>query len=56
MEPGAFVATRGDHPAVVMATSGEVVTYAELDERSKRLAQLLHAGGLRPGDHLAILL
>jgi acyl-CoA synthetase (AMP-forming)/AMP-acid ligase II len=39
-----------------MADSGEVVTYAELDERSKRLAQLLHADGLRPGDHIAILL
>ena len=37
-----------------MAGSGEVVTYRELDERSNRLAQLLWAQGLRPGDHVAI--
>jgi long-chain acyl-CoA synthetase len=56
MQPGDHVATKGDTPAVVMAGSGAVVTFAELDERSMRLAQLLHAAGLRPGDHLAILL
>jgi acyl-CoA synthetase (AMP-forming)/AMP-acid ligase II len=39
-----------------MAGSGEVVTYAEMDARSKQLAQLLCASGLRPGDHVAILL
>lgn len=50
------MATKGDEPAVVMAGSGAVVTYAELDERSMRLAQLLYDAGLRPGDHLAILL
>src|SRR3954452_4524559 len=55
-EPGAHVDDRGDAAAVVMADSGEIVTYRELDERSKRLAQLLHAEGLRPGDHVAILL
>ena len=37
-----------------MAGSGEVVTYRELDERSNRLARLLWAQGLRPGDHIAI--
>jgi len=42
--------------AVVMAGSGAVVTYGELEERSRRLAQLLRAAGLRPGDHLAVLL
>src|SRR5262245_58418132 len=39
-----------------MADSGAVVTYAELDARSKRFAQLLHAAGLRPGDHVAVML
>ena len=39
-----------------MASSGETVTYRELDERSNRLAQLWYARGLRPGDHVAILL
>lgn len=45
-----------DKPAVIMGGSGEVLTNAELDERSKRLAQLFWAEGLRPGDHVAILM
>src|SRR3954469_4672200 len=56
LQPGAQVGARGDAPAVIMAGSGEVVTYRELEERSRRVAQLLHAGGLRPRDHIAILL
>ncbi len=56
MQPGDHVATKGDSPAVVMAESGAVVTYRQLDERSKQLAQLLWDRGLRPGDHIAILL
>ncbi|CAB4365150.1 MAG: AMP-binding protein [Actinobacteria bacterium] len=55
-QPGAHAATRAAAPAVIMADSGVVVTYGELDERSMRLAQLFHAAGLRPGDHIAILL
>src|SRR5690348_8820977 len=55
-QPGAYVARRGDSAAVIMADSGITVTYRELDERSQRLAQLLRAGGLEPGDHLAVLL
>ncbi len=54
--PGAHVSTRGDEPAVIMGASGETVTFRELDERSKRYAQLLHQSGLRPGDHVAILM
>ncbi len=56
MQPGAHVETRGDAPAVIMAASGEVVTYRQLDERSKRVAQLLYASGLRPGDHIGIMM
>jgi acyl-CoA synthetase (AMP-forming)/AMP-acid ligase II len=56
MQPGDHVATKGDSPAVVMAESGAVVTYRQLDERSQQLAQLLWDRGLRPGDHIAILL
>jgi acyl-CoA synthetase (AMP-forming)/AMP-acid ligase II len=56
MHPGHHAATKGDTPAVVMAGSGEVVTYRELDERSMQLARLLRAAGLERGDHLAILL
>ena len=54
MHPGLHAQSTPDKAAVIMAGSGEVVTYRELDERSNRLAQLLWAQGLRPGDHVAI--
>ena len=54
--PGTFARERPDHPAVIMAGSGDSLTYRELDERSNQLAQLWHARGLRRGDHIAILL
>ncbi len=56
MYPGAHVEEHGDKPAVIMANSGEVVTYRQLDERSMQVAQMLHAAGLRPRDHIAIML
>src|SRR5215218_2628600 len=55
MWPGVYAAKRGDHPAVVMAGSGEVVTYAELEERSRRLARVWEDAGLGFGDHVALL-
>lgn len=54
--PGVHAASNPDHPAVVMAGSGETISYRELDERSNQLAHLLRAGGLRPGDHLALFM
>jgi acyl-CoA synthetase (AMP-forming)/AMP-acid ligase II len=39
-----------------MASSGEVVTYRELNDRSNRLAQLFFDAGLRFGDHIAVLM
>ena len=45
-----------DVPAVVMGDSGEVVSYAQLDGRSNRLAHLFRARGLTAGDHIAILM
>ncbi len=53
MYPGAFAATRPDHPAVIMAGTGQTMTYAELDEEANRLSQLFHSVGLKPGDHVA---
>jgi long-chain acyl-CoA synthetase len=43
-------------PAVVIAESGDTVTFGELEDRSRRLARLLRDRGLGPGDHAAILL
>ena len=54
MWPGPHGEAHPDRPAVVMAGSGETVTYRALDDGSNRLAQLLYARGLRFGDHLAI--
>ncbi|HEY7068765.1 MAG TPA: AMP-binding protein, partial [Acidimicrobiales bacterium] len=54
--PSAHVAEHGDKPAVVMGTSGEILTYRELEDASNRVAQLLRARGLRTGDRLAVLL
>ena len=42
--------------AVIDASSGEALTFGELDARSNRLAQWLHAQGLRRGDHIAVVL
>lgn len=56
MYPGTHARTFPDKAALIMAGSGEVVTYRELDERSNRLAQLLWSRGLRPGDHIAIFM
>src|SRR5581483_9114791 len=54
MWPGVHAESTPDKPAYVMAGSGEVVTYRQLDERSNRLAQLFAAAGLGFGDHIAI--
>ncbi|WP_432921849.1 acyl-CoA synthetase [Microbispora sp. CA-135349] len=56
MHPGAIAAVTPDKPAVVMASSGRVITFRELDEESNRLAHLLRAAGLKPGDHIAFML
>ena len=39
-----------------MADSGATRTYADLDDRSTRLAHVFDAAGLAPGDHVAVLL
>jgi long-chain acyl-CoA synthetase len=53
MYPGTWAAATPDKAAIVMG-AGERVSYRELNDRSMQLAQLLHARGLRPGDHIAI--
>ena len=55
MFPGTYAASAPDRPAVVMAESGRVLTYGELDDNSARLAAALHGLGLRKGDVVAML-
>ncbi|WP_353227957.1 acyl-CoA synthetase [Novosphingobium sp.] len=52
--PSAHARTNPDKPAVIMGSSGEVVTYGELDAASNRFAQLLRARGLQIGDTVAL--
>ena len=52
--PGKFAASAPDRPAVVMAGSGQVVTYGELHRTACQFANLLRSLGLQPGDHVAL--
>ncbi|MEZ5680825.1 MAG: acyl-CoA synthetase [Erythrobacter sp.] len=56
MHPIAHAASRPDHAAIVMASSGETVTYAEMDDYANRFAQLMRSRGLGRGDRVAILM
>ena len=42
--------------AYIMAGSGEIVTYQQLNERSCQTAQLFRSMGLQIGDHIALLM
>ncbi len=55
MYPGRHARTTPDKAAQIMAGTGEVTTYRELDEGANRLARLLHDRGLREGDHISVL-
>ncbi|MGH3247175.1 MAG: acyl-CoA synthetase [Trebonia sp.] len=46
----------GDKPAVIMGDSGASLSYAELERQSNQIAHLFRARGLRPGDHIAVLM
>ncbi|MDQ1454804.1 MAG: long-chain acyl-CoA synthetase [Actinomycetota bacterium] len=56
MWPGRHALERPLHAAYVMAGSGQVVTYRDLNDRSNRLAQLFFDAGLRFGDHVAVFM
>jgi long-chain acyl-CoA synthetase len=55
MYPGEHAATHPHRAAVIMAESGDQLTYAELEERSVRLAHVLRSAGLRKGSVVALL-
>jgi len=52
MYPGAHAATTPDKPAVIMGSTGEVMTFRQLDQAANRLARVFHGLGLQPGDHV----
>lgn len=54
MYPGTHALTNPDRPALIMTATGEIVTYAELEDRSRRAANWLFDAGLRPGDVVGV--
>ena len=56
MHPARHAETQPDKPALIVAETGETVSYAELNARSNRVAQLFRARGLGRGDTVAYFL
>src|SRR3954467_4815423 len=56
MYTGKHVHLRPLQPAFIMASTGEAVTYRELDARSNRLAHLFRKRGLNRLDHYSIFM
>ncbi|MES2044774.1 MAG: acyl-CoA synthetase [Pseudomonadota bacterium] len=56
MHPSVHAIDNPDKAALIVAETGERISYAELDARSNRAAQLFRAEGLGVGDTVALLL
>src|SRR3954471_11170810 len=56
MYPGQHARLRPLQPAFIMASTGEAVTYRELEARSNRLAHLFRKQGLQRLDHYSIFM
>jgi acyl-CoA synthetase (AMP-forming)/AMP-acid ligase II len=56
MHPSVHAQTHPDKPAVIIAETGEVRTYRELDEASNRAAHFFRSRGLQIGDVIALML
>jgi long-chain acyl-CoA synthetase len=56
MHPSVHARSNPKKPAIIMAGSGETITYGELDARSNQVAQLLRARGIAIGDTVAMCL
>lgn len=56
LQPGTHAALDPSRPAVVMAGTGAVVTYGEMEANSRRFARVLRASGVGRGGHVAVLM
>lgn len=56
MHPSVHAQTDPDKAAIIMAATGQTISYGELEARSNRVAQLLRTRGLDVGDTVAICL
>jgi len=56
MHPSVHARATPDKPALIVAETGETISYAALDARSNQVAQLFRASGLGVGDTVALFL
>ena len=56
MYPSVKVRTDPDKLAAILPSTGETLTYGQLDARSNQLARVFRAAGLNAGDHVAAFL
>jgi long-chain acyl-CoA synthetase len=56
MYAGDHAKARPDDPAIVMANSGEVLTFAQYEAAANRMAHLYRDLGLQRGDHVAFMI
>ena len=56
MHPSIHARQRPDHPAIIVAETGEVTTFGELDAASNQAAHYFRAQGLQVGDVVAYML
>ena len=56
MHPSVHARTKPDHPAIIVAETGEVVTFGELEAASNQVAQFFRSKGLQHEDVVAIML
>ncbi len=56
MYPGTYAQQHPQRPAVIMAATGAIQTYAQLEARANQLAHALRAFGLKRLDHYAIFM
>ena len=54
--PGCHAQTQPDALALIIADTGETLTYRELDEGSNRVAQLFRSLGLKPGQRIGVMM
>ena len=56
LTPSWHAAQMPSRPAIVMGGTGETASFAELEDRSSRLARALLDRGIGPGGHVAVLM
>ena len=56
MHPGDLSAAHPDKPAYIIAETGQIITFKQLDDVSMQISQLFRKLGLKRGDHIAFML